>query len=124
MNETAAIVGLYGAVDEALRENSMRRPTVARLAALAQRYDKERLIIGGDLNLAPWSFRLRRLDARLGLNRRDRADFTWPARLVGRDWPIPVLPLDHLYAGPAWTTATAASSTSATSRNRAEPKPK
>jgi endonuclease/exonuclease/phosphatase (EEP) superfamily protein YafD len=81
------------------------RVPVVRIAALAQRYEKDRLIIGGDFNLAPWSFRLRRLDARLGLTRRDRADFSWPARLFGGDWPIPVLPLDHLYAGPAWETA-------------------
>jgi endonuclease/exonuclease/phosphatase (EEP) superfamily protein YafD len=81
------------------------RAGVSHLAALAQRYDKDRLIIGGDLNLAPWSFRLRRLDARLGLARSDRADFTWPARLFGRDWSLAVLPLDHVYAGPAWKTA-------------------
>jgi endonuclease/exonuclease/phosphatase (EEP) superfamily protein YafD len=81
------------------------RVAVARLANLADRYEGDRLIIGGDFNLAPWSFRLRRLDDRLGLDRRDRADFTWPARLFGGDWPIPVLPLDHLYAGPAWKTA-------------------
>lgn len=31
MNETAAIVGLYGAVDEAVRENAARREAVARL---------------------------------------------------------------------------------------------
>lgn len=31
MNETAAIVGLYGAVDEAVRENAERREAVARL---------------------------------------------------------------------------------------------
>jgi endonuclease/exonuclease/phosphatase (EEP) superfamily protein YafD len=81
------------------------RAAVAQLAGLADRYDKDRLIMGGDLNLAPWSFRLRGLDARLGLARRDRADFTWPARLFEQDWPIPCMPLDHLYAGPAWKTA-------------------
>ncbi|HSZ51662.1 MAG TPA: endonuclease/exonuclease/phosphatase family protein [Caulobacteraceae bacterium] len=80
------------------------RVAVARLAGLADRYDKDRLIVGGDLNLAPWSFRLRRLDARLDLARSDRAAFTWPARLFDRDWPIPFMPLDHLYAGPAWKT--------------------
>jgi endonuclease/exonuclease/phosphatase (EEP) superfamily protein YafD len=81
------------------------RFALAQLADLAQRYDRDRLIIGGDLNLAPWSFGLRRLDVRLGLARRDRAAFTWPARLFARDWSIPILPLDHLYAGPVWKTA-------------------
>lgn len=76
-----------------------------RLIELAGRYGNARLIIGGDLNLTPWSFLLRRLDARLGLARRDRADFTWPARAFNRPWPIPIMPLDHLYAGSAWKTA-------------------
>ena len=26
------------------------------------------------------------------------------ARLLGRDWPLPVLPIDHVYAGPGWAT--------------------
>ena len=75
-----------------------------RLEALSNRYDHRRLIVAGDLNLTPWSFLLRRMDTRLGLSRRDRADFTWPARLFGLDWPIPFMPLDHLYAGPGWRT--------------------
>jgi endonuclease/exonuclease/phosphatase (EEP) superfamily protein YafD len=75
-----------------------------RLAALAGRYDPSRTVIAGDLNLTPWSFMLRRLDTGLGLTRRDRADFTWPARLFGLAWPAPFMPLDHLYAGPGWKT--------------------
>ena len=68
---------------------------------------RDRLIIAGDFNLTPWSFTLRRLDTRLGLERRDRAILTWPARrrLRGVVAPLlPVLPIDHVYAGPAWRT--------------------
>jgi endonuclease/exonuclease/phosphatase (EEP) superfamily protein YafD len=68
------------------------------LAAVLDHYDKKRLIVGGDFNLAPWTFGLRTLDHRLGLERRDRAMFTWPAA------PVPILPLDHLYAGASWRT--------------------
>ena len=68
---------------------------------------RDRLIIAGDFNLTPWSFTLRRLDTRLGLERRDRAILTWPARrgVRGVVAPLlPVLPIDHVYAGPAWRT--------------------
>lgn len=75
-----------------------------RLEELSSRYDRRRLIMAGDLNLTPWSFALRQMDADLGLTRRDRADFTWPARLFGVNWSIAFMPLDHLYAGPGWRT--------------------
>jgi endonuclease/exonuclease/phosphatase (EEP) superfamily protein YafD len=75
-----------------------------QLCALVARYDRRTLILGGDFNRTPWSFGLRRLDRCLGLTRRDRADLTWPARAFAADWPIPFLPIDHIYAGPAWRT--------------------
>lgn len=65
---------------------------------------RERMILTGDLNATPWSWQLRRLDRSLGLIRRDRAVATWPARVLGREWPLPVLPIDHVYAGPGWAT--------------------
>ena len=75
------------------------------LAALAGRYDRRRLILAGDFNLTPWSFALQRLDKQLGLMRRDRALFSWPARAgLGGQWSIPVLPIDHVYAGADWRT--------------------
>jgi endonuclease/exonuclease/phosphatase (EEP) superfamily protein YafD len=77
---------------------------VRALEDLSSRYDRRRLIIAGDFNLTPWSFGLRRLDRRLGLQRRDRAAFSWPARLAGLPWPLPILPIDHLYAGAGWRT--------------------
>jgi endonuclease/exonuclease/phosphatase (EEP) superfamily protein YafD len=89
-------------------------PTVARfwgqpaaLAALLGRQPRDRLIIAGDFNLTPWSFGLRRLDRRFGLERRDRAIPTWPARrrVAGRIVRLPAfLAIDHVYAGAAWRT--------------------
>ena len=52
------------------------------LADFLDLYAPDRLILAGDLNLTPWSFALRRLDRRLGLQRRDRALASWPARLL------------------------------------------
>ena len=77
------------------------------LASLLDRYPRDRLIVAGDFNLTPWSFTLRRLDGRLGLERRDRAIASWPAmqRLRGRLVMLPaMLPIDHIYAGSAWRT--------------------
>jgi endonuclease/exonuclease/phosphatase (EEP) superfamily protein YafD len=62
------------------------------------------MILTGDFNATPWSASLRRTDAALALTRRDRALPTWPARVLGRSWPLPILPIDHVYAGPGWAT--------------------
>jgi endonuclease/exonuclease/phosphatase (EEP) superfamily protein YafD len=78
---------------------------MSALARLIDHYPSDRLILAGDFNLAPWSFTLQRWDQRIGLERRDRAIFSWPARLPpGRPWPATILPIDHLYAGQAWRT--------------------
>ncbi len=71
------------------------------------RYDKTLTILTGDFNSTPWSFARRREDRAFGLERRDRALFTWPARLVldGKvTLPFPFLPIDHVYAGSGWRT--------------------
>ena len=85
----------------------LKRPTSgpqsdeqAALLRLIDHYDRRRMIFAGDLNSTPWSFGLRRFDRRLALERRDRALFTWPARYS----PLPILPIDHIYAGEAWRT--------------------
>jgi endonuclease/exonuclease/phosphatase (EEP) superfamily protein YafD len=75
------------------------------LATLASRYDRAHLIVAGDFNLTPWSFALRGLDRALGLQRVDRAAYSWPARVAFgglRVTAIPFLPIDHVYAGSAW----------------------
>lgn len=79
----------------------------AALARLLDLYSHDRLIVVGDFNLTPWSFGLARLDLGIGLPRLDRAIPTWPARpQFGGLALAPVvpafLPIDHVYAGPAW----------------------
>ena len=51
-------------------------------ADFLDRFDRRRLIVAGDFNLTPWSFALRRQDARLGLRRRTRG---LPDLAGGRD---------------------------------------
>lgn len=77
---------------------------VRDLEAVVRRLPRERMILTGDFNATPWSAELRRLDGSLGLVRRDRAVATWPAQVAGRAWPAPILPIDHIYAGPGWVT--------------------
>ena len=91
-----------------------RRDQAVQMAVLADvldQYPTDRLILAGDFNLTPWSFTLRRFDARLGMERRDRALFSWPVRLFPKaplSWPLALLPIDHLYAGQAWRTVSIA----------------
>lgn len=77
------------------------------LARLIARFPKERLIVAGDFNSTPWSFTRRQEDVLFGLERLTRGMFTWPARgLPGpaSRTPFPLLPIDHVYAGPGWRT--------------------
>ena len=79
----------------------------ARLARVISAYPRATTIVSGDFNSTPWSFARRRWDAAFGLIRRDRALFSWPARRArgGRlRLPLPILPIDHIYAGAAWAT--------------------
>jgi endonuclease/exonuclease/phosphatase (EEP) superfamily protein YafD len=67
----------------------------------------DRLILTGDFNSTPWSYGLREIDARSGVTRRDRGLFSFPAGGGVKDpisLPLPVLPIDHVYAGPGWAT--------------------
>ena len=77
---------------------------VAALEFVTAARPRGRMIFTGDLNATPWSWELRRLDRSLGLTRRDRAVATWPAQVLGQPWPLPFLPIDHVYAGPGWAT--------------------
>lgn len=85
---------------------NQRRHRRARddLMMVVGRLPHERMVLAGDFNSTPWSFVMRRQEARLGLIRRDRAIPTYPARVLGHDWPWPFLPIDHVYAGPGWAT--------------------
>lgn len=85
------------------RSFARQHQSLARLTAALPR---ERMILTGDFNTTPWSQALRRTDAALGLRRVDHALFSWPARVAGRAWPAPVLPIDHVYVGPQWRVVT------------------
>lgn len=74
------------------------------LEAVVKQRPTRRMLLLGDFNNTPWSRHIRGLDTRLGLIRRDRAVATWPAEVLGRPWPLPFLPIDHIYAGPGWAT--------------------
>ena len=78
-----------------------------RLAKVLDGFERPSLIVAGDFNSTPWSFAMRRQDARFGLQRRTHAMPTWPARRT-RYWalasPFAFLPIDHVYAGAAWRT--------------------
>jgi len=77
---------------------------VGELTQVAERLPRRRMVLTGDFNATPWSAEMRRLDRDLGIIRRDRALATWPAELFGRPWPLPFLPIDHVYAGRGWAT--------------------
>jgi endonuclease/exonuclease/phosphatase (EEP) superfamily protein YafD len=83
------------------------RPHQAQSRGVSRRldaFDRSSLIVAGDFNATPWSFALRRQDARFAIPRLTRALATWPAARTqwGFTIPLPILPLDHIYAGPAW----------------------
>lgn len=73
-------------------DQAVRRRDVAHALA---RIDRDALIVAGDMNLTPWAAAMRQQDRALApLTRMTRAP-SWPRAL-------PVLPIDHLYAGPDW----------------------
>ena len=83
----------------------------ALLASRLQAFNRDNLILAGDFNSTPWSFSLRRQDALFGLTRRTHALFSWSVRPYSRYkfWtPVPLLPIDHVYAGAAWKTVSVA----------------
>ena len=78
-----------------------------RMGAVLDTEDRASTIMLGDFNSTQWSFRQQRADALFGLERRDRALLTWPARvprLGGLPFPFPLMPIDHVYAGADWRT--------------------
>jgi endonuclease/exonuclease/phosphatase (EEP) superfamily protein YafD len=86
-------------------QQAMQRPALGEAIAVLP---QDSLILTGDFNTTPWSFAMRRQDAWLKpLRRLTRARFSWPARIdrIGLAWPLPLLPIDHIYAGSDWTLA-------------------
>lgn len=91
-----------------LPRGSPREDDLARRIGLAEatrRADRQSLVLAGDFNLVPWSARLRWLDSALRPLVRTTAIFSYPARVAGRAFPLPLVPIDHLFAGPDWRVA-------------------
>lgn len=98
------VIAVHRDWPEELASNDAQR---GRLKALVDHYGRDRTIVVGDFNSTPWSFTLRREDAELGLLRRTRALFSWPAERVSHNrlpQIAPFLPIDHVYAGRMWRT--------------------
>jgi len=102
--EAYSVIGIHYARPTT---SDMQHRQMQRFEDVVSDFDKGNVIVAGDMNLTPWSFALRRQDARLGLERRTRALFTWPVAAFSR-WnlksPIPLLPIDQVYAGSDWKT--------------------
>jgi endonuclease/exonuclease/phosphatase (EEP) superfamily protein YafD len=83
------------------------RAETLHMALMLDGVSRPNTILAGDFNSTQWSYLRRQADEAIGLERRDRALPSWPARLPmlhGRDFPIPFLPIDHIYAGSLWRT--------------------
>lgn len=101
---TFAVIGVHYAWPTDSADQQAQEAGLAEVVAMSPR---QRTIVAGDFNSAPWSFSRRRWDAEFGLIRRDRALFSWPARQYKRlRWLglFPFLPIDHVYAGSDWAT--------------------
>ena len=77
----------------------------AKLARYLSAMNKDDMVVTGDLNTTPWSFGLRRLDKDLRpLARQTHALFSRPANTarIRQAFPLPLMPIDHIYTGPQW----------------------
>ena len=92
------LVGTHYTWPTAVRNH---RENTARMLQLIDPLPKARMIVTGDFNSTPWSFARGREDARNGLERRTRALPSWPTT-----FGLPLLPIDHVYAGPGLRTVT------------------
>ncbi|WP_298090470.1 endonuclease/exonuclease/phosphatase family protein [uncultured Sphingomonas sp.] len=80
-------------------EQARRRAEMAQALSMVPHDD---WIVAGDMNLTPWAAAMREQDAAFApLTRFTRSLASWRR-------PLPVLPIDHLYAGPDWALADAA----------------
>lgn len=75
-----------------------------RLVAALRQVDTRNLVLAGDFNLTPWSAAMAQLDADMAPARRaTRALFSFPARVKGKAFPVPFLPIDQMFVGPGWS---------------------
>ena len=83
------------------------RAQFERLIAVLRTQDHARVLLAGDFNSTPWSFRHRSVEASLAIDRRDRMALTWPTHLPAQGaggFLVPFLAIDHVYAGTSWRT--------------------
>lgn len=85
-----------------------RQPRLlAAMAADLKSLKSDDLVLAGDFNATPWAVPLRQFDRDSGLTRRTHFLPTWPgAHVTSQLVPVafPMLPIDHVYASPAWRT--------------------
>ncbi len=62
-------------------------------------------LVAGDFNLPGWSFQLRRLEKAMKIERRSHNLSSWPGLVAGRRIPVPLLPIDQVFAGKDWSIA-------------------
>lgn len=65
-------------------------------------FPKDDMIVAGDFNSTPWSHAVALQDRLFGLQRVTHALPSWPARFGEREFPLPVMPIDHVYVGANW----------------------
>lgn len=83
------------------RDQSARRTALMRAVPLL---DTRTLVLAGDFNLTPWSFAMDDLDRGMApLRRVTRALPSFPARFGAGGRALPILPIDHVFAGPGWS---------------------
>lgn len=91
-----SVVGVHYVWPDPITPQSVNREGLLRgVAGLP----KNSMIISGDFNSTPWSFALKQQDKNLGIERRTRSLFSFPTKSV-----LPILAIDHVYAGSDWKT--------------------
>ena len=84
------------------RSADLQRRQVDSLAALVRGFDGP-LVVAGDFNATPWSAEFSRFTEAAGLSRAGGGIApTWPAHII----PLGI-PIDHVFAGPGFASATA-----------------
>lgn len=83
----------------------LARDTDALAYAIAQQ-PSQSTVLAGDFNLPGWAPGMARLEAGLfPFTRVTRGLLTYPARLFGFAWSVPLVAIDHVFAYSSWTVA-------------------
>jgi endonuclease/exonuclease/phosphatase (EEP) superfamily protein YafD len=83
-----------------------QREQVGELARFLSGADRDHVVMVGDFNQTPWTFTMKRQDARLGLRRVTGDQATWPVLGFTKGGfalrTPPLLAIDHVYLGSCW----------------------